>query len=108
MRSPRPLVSVERCQGGEPTRVQAHGHAAAKRPGIDHLLRANEAYTEQHGNHYAAAITYFSVLSLVPLAAGGVRGAGFVLAAQPDLLAQLQDDIASRCPRARRDLLDAR
>ena len=34
---------------------------------LDHLVRAGERYTEMHGHHYAAAITYFSVLALVPL-----------------------------------------
>nr|MBA3574034.1 inner membrane protein YhjD [Pseudonocardiales bacterium] len=36
-------------------------------PWFDHLVRAGEAYLSHHGDHYAAAITYFSVLSLVPL-----------------------------------------
>jgi len=39
----------------------------ARHEWLDHLLRAATRYTERHGNHYAAAITFFSVLSLVPL-----------------------------------------
>ncbi|MGH3621471.1 MAG: hypothetical protein ACRDQ5_06730, partial [Sciscionella sp.] len=27
---------------------------------LDHLLRANDTFNECYGNHYAAAITYFS------------------------------------------------
>jgi membrane protein len=38
-----------------------------KYPWLDHLIRANDAFTERYGNHYAAAITYFSVLSVFPL-----------------------------------------
>jgi membrane protein len=76
-----------------------------KRPGIDHLFRANEAYTERYGNHYAAAITYFSVLSLFPLALVAFAVLGFVLAGQPDLLAQLQENITTAAPANLRDLL---
>lgn len=38
-----------------------------KWPWFDHVMRMQERYTEQSGNQYAAAITYFSVLSLFPL-----------------------------------------
>ena len=76
-----------------------------KRPGIDHLLRANEAYGDRYGNHYAAAITYFSVLSLFPLLLVAFSVLGFVLAGQPELVAKLQDDITSAAPANLRDLL---
>ena len=55
---------------------------------LDHVVRAGERYTERHGDHYAAAVTYFSVLSLVPLLMIAFAIAGFVLRAQPDLLAR--------------------
>ncbi|MGH3450028.1 MAG: inner membrane protein YhjD, partial [Haloechinothrix sp.] len=38
-----------------------------KYPWLDHMLRANDAFNERYGNHYAAAITYFSVLSVIPI-----------------------------------------
>ena len=38
-----------------------------KYPWLDHMVRAGARYTDRHGDHYAAAITYFSVLALVPL-----------------------------------------
>jgi membrane protein len=76
-----------------------------KRPGVDHLLRANEAYTERYGNHYAAAITYFSVLSLFPLLLVAFSVLGFVLAGQPDLVAKLQENITSAAPENLRALL---
>ncbi len=65
---------------------------------LDHLVRAGQRYTERHGDHYAAAVTYFSVLSLVPLLMIAFAAAGFVLQAQPDLLAQLQGSITKAVP----------
>jgi membrane protein len=65
---------------------------------LDHIVRAAERYTERHGDHYAAAVTYFSVLSLVPLLMIAFAIAGFVLRAQPDLLAKLQSSITSAVP----------
>ena len=65
---------------------------------LDHIVRAGERYTERHGDHYAAAVTYFSVLSLVPLLMIAFATAGFVLRAQPDLLAQLQGAITKAVP----------
>ena len=65
---------------------------------LDHVVRAGERYTERHGDHYAAAVTYFSVLSLVPLLMIAFAIAGFVLQAQPELLAQLQGAITKAVP----------
>jgi membrane protein len=72
----------------------------AKYAWFDHLLRANESFTEYHGNHYAAAITYFSVLSLVPILMVAFAVASFVLAHEPALLNQLQANIAKQVPGA--------
>ena len=63
-------------------------------------MRAGARYTERHGDHYAAAITYFSVLSLVPLLMIAFAVAGFVLLPQPDLLDQLQPAINKAVPPA--------
>lgn len=38
-------------------------------------------YRERDGDHYAAAMTFFSLLALVPLIMVAVSVAGFVLAA---------------------------
>lgn len=70
----------------------------ARHSWIDHLVRAGERYTARHGDHYAAAITFFSVLSLVPLIMVGFAIAGFVLAEQPVLLDQLQQGIQNNLP----------
>ncbi|MFC5290587.1 YhjD/YihY/BrkB family envelope integrity protein [Actinokineospora guangxiensis] len=75
------------------------------KPGIDHLFRANEAFTERYGNHFAASITYFSVLSLFPLLLISFALLGFVLAGQPDLLKSLQEGITSAAPENLRGLL---
>jgi membrane protein len=70
----------------------------ARHEWLDHLVRAGARYTERHGDHYGAAITYFSVLAMVPLLMIAFAIAGFVLAARPDLLAQLIDGITSAAP----------
>ncbi|MGH3766534.1 MAG: inner membrane protein YhjD [Pseudonocardiaceae bacterium] len=67
-------------------------------PWLDHLVRAGKSYTVHHGDHYAAAITFFSVLSLVPMLMIAFAAAGFVLAGNPDLLRQLQDQIKTAAP----------
>ncbi|PZS14302.1 MAG: inner membrane protein YhjD [Pseudonocardiales bacterium] len=65
---------------------------------LDHLVRAGQSYTANHGDHYAAAITFFSVLSLVPLLMIAFAVAGFVLAGNPELLQQLLNQIHSAAP----------
>lgn len=65
---------------------------------LDHLVRAGTRYTERHGDHYAAAITYFSVLSLVPLLLVAFAAAGYVLFFRPELLDELQAGITANVP----------
>ena len=67
-------------------------------PWLDQLARAGKAYTAHHGDHYAAAITFFSVLSLVPLLMIAFATAGFVLADNQQLLRQLQEQIQASAP----------
>jgi membrane protein len=61
-------------------------------------VRAEERYTDRHGDHYAAGITYFSVLALVPLVMVAFAVSALVLAANPDLLARLKDSIGASLP----------
>ncbi|MBB5893412.1 inner membrane protein YhjD [Kutzneria kofuensis] len=83
---------------------------------LDHLVRAGTRYTERYGDHYAAAITYYSVLSLIPLLMLGFSVAGFVLAGDMQLLDQIRSGIATAVPGALGDqvntivgkLIDAR
>ncbi len=65
---------------------------------LDHIVRAGARYTERHGDHYAAAITYFSVLALFPLILVAVAALGYVLFLQPDLLDQLKAGISKNAP----------
>jgi membrane protein len=51
-----------------------------------------------HGNQYAAAITYFSVLAVVPMLMIAFAVCGFVLAAHPALIEALKDEIAASVP----------
>ncbi len=67
-------------------------------PWLDRLVRAGQSYTVHHGDHYAAAITFFSVLSLVPLLMIAFAAAGFVLAGNQELLRELQDQILEAAP----------
>jgi membrane protein len=69
-----------------------------KWPWFDHLVRANDAFSERYGSQFAAAITYFSVLSLFPLLMIAFAVAGFVLSAQPELLTELKNGISKAVP----------
>ena len=69
-----------------------------QRPWLDHLVRAYEAFNSRYGNHYGAAITYFSVLSLFPLVMIAFAIMGFVLAGDPVALKNLQETIAGAVP----------
>jgi membrane protein len=72
---------------------------------VDHLGRAGARYAERHGNDYAAAVTYFSVLSLVPVTMVAFAAAGFALGAQPQVVQRLKNDIAETWPGALGDTL---
>jgi membrane protein len=78
-----------------------------KYPWLDHAVRANDRFTERYGNHYAAAITYFSVLSLFPLLMIGFSVAGFVLANNPTALNELSNGILRAAPPGLGGLFDA-
>jgi membrane protein len=74
-------------------------------PWLDHLVRANESFSSHYGNHYAAAITYFSVLSLIPILMVAFAIAGIVLAGNTHLLGELQNGITKSTPGALGDTL---
>ena len=81
--------------GGAESRV---ARLRRRYPWLDHLFRANESFGEHYGNHYAAAVTYFSVLSLIPILMVAFAVAAFVLAGNHDLLAHLQEGITKSVP----------
>ena len=65
---------------------------------VKHLTRAAKRFSERLGSQFAAAITYFSFLALVPILMVAFSVAGFVLSSHPDLLQQLQDQVAKQIP----------
>ena len=69
-----------------------------RRESIDHLARAGSAYVDRNGDHYAAAITYFSVLSLFPLIMILFAVAAFILAGNATLLHDIQESITKAAP----------
>ena len=73
---------------------------------LDHLVRAGTRYTERHGDHYAAAITFFSVLSLVPLLMIAFAVAGYVLFFNPALLDELRAAITENVPASLADTIN--
>ncbi|MCW2653248.1 MAG: inner rane protein YhjD [Mycobacterium sp.] len=60
---------------------------------FDHVMRAQERYSERQGAFFAAGITYFTVFALFPLLMVGFAIVGFVLSRQPHLLADIEDRI---------------
>lgn len=70
--------------------------AIMKRPGIAHLLRAHTRFTRRLGNHFAASITYFTVLAIVPVIAFAFAVLGLILSRlSPYLLNQVVDSVVS-------------
>jgi len=67
-------------------------------PWLDHLVRANEAFTQRYGKHYAAAVTYFSVLSVIPILMVGFAIVGFVVMGDEVLIGQLRSGIRGSVP----------
>lgn len=77
--------------GTQPSRVE---RLRREHEWLDRLVRAAVRYQNQYGDYYAAAITYFSVLALVPLLMVAFAVASFVLSGNHALLAQLQASVA--------------
>lgn len=66
------------------------------KPWVAHLLRAVERFTNRLGNQFGAAITYFSILALVPILLFAFAVLGFVLTVlRPDLVDDVVDLFAS-------------
>ncbi|WP_409465867.1 YhjD/YihY/BrkB family envelope integrity protein [Amycolatopsis sp. GA6-003] len=72
--------------------------ARARYRWLDHIARATNRYIDYGGYHYVASITYFSLLSLVPILMLASSAAGFVLATQPHLLDALVRGISGSLP----------
>lgn len=65
----------------------------ARMPWFDHVMRAQQRYTDCKGDFYAAGITYFTIFALFPLLMVGFAVGGFVLANQPKLLQEVKTQI---------------
>jgi membrane protein len=63
---------------------------------FDHVMRAQGRYQDSKGDFYAAGITYFTVFAMFPLLMVGFATGGFILASQPDLLAEAEAQIKSK------------
>lgn len=63
-----------------------------------HAVAGYRHYQANHGDHLAAAITYFSFLALFPLILLGVSVVGFVLASHPSLQTELYNSIYRDVP----------
>jgi membrane protein len=65
---------------------------------IDHVARAVVRYHESHGNHLAAAITFYSLLNAVPLLMLAFAGAGYLLFLHPPLVTAVESGLARAVP----------
>src|SRR6185312_2605681 len=65
---------------------------------VNHVARAGQRYFAQRGNHFAAAIAFFSILTAVPLLMVAFAAASYVLWFNPDLLAELENAITASVP----------
>lgn len=64
------------------------------RPAVAHAMSANTRFGERLGSQFAAGVTYFSVLSLVPILMFTFSGLGLTLTVlRPELLDQLKQFI---------------
>jgi membrane protein len=82
----------------QPTVLSGFDRLRRGHPWLDHMVRAGVRYTERHGNHYAAGLTYFSLLALVPLVMVAFAVVTLVLAADPAPLARLRAHIDEALP----------
>ncbi|STC69747.1 YhjD/YihY/BrkB family envelope integrity protein [Corynebacterium pilosum] len=62
-------------------------------PVVDHLMRMQDRFGKGGGNQYSAGITYFSVMSVFPLAMLLFGTLALFLAGNPDLLDRIQTQI---------------
>lgn len=65
---------------------------------FDRLVGTAACYRDRNGDHYAAAVTFFTVLSLVPLLMISASLLGFLLASNKELVAALYAEVARAVP----------
>lgn len=69
-----------------------------QRPWVRHLNTALGRFNERLGTQFAAALTYFSFLAMIPVLMVAFSITGFVLSAHPALLTGLENDVAAQLP----------
>jgi len=85
--------------------VQEKVKALRQVPAVAHVLRMNTRYVTRLGNQFAGAITYFSLLSMVPILMFAFSACGFTLTVlRPDLLERVQAAIMAQLQGAPEDL----
>ena len=72
--------------------------ACARRPALDHAVRARHRFDRRRGVRQAGAITYFGFLSVFPLIALGFACLGYVIEWFPDADDDIQRGIADALP----------
>lgn len=77
----------------EPAKPGVMDRLRARFVWFNRVMLAQERYNDSKGDFYAAGITYFTIFALFPLLMVGFAAGGFVLASQPDLLADLETKI---------------
>ncbi|OYO21933.1 ribonuclease BN [Enemella dayhoffiae] len=78
-----------------------------KHPEVMHVLRASKRFGNRLGNQFGGAITYFSVLAMVPILMFAFAMAGMTLTTlRPDMLDTLKDSIAGQLQGAPGDTKD--
>ncbi|MPY83610.1 MAG: inner membrane protein YhjD [Actinophytocola sp.] len=75
-------------------------------PALDHVLRANDAFNERYGDHYAAAITYFSVLSVIPILMVAFGIIGVVIGRNQLVINQISEGIDRSVPPGLNDIVN--
>ena len=58
-----------------------------------HFVKAWNRFNSRMGNHFSAAITYFSFLSIIPILMIAFAAAGFMLSSKPQLVREFVDTI---------------
>lgn len=71
---------------------------ARMRPWWRRLRESRRLYRARHGDHLAAAVTFFTVLALVPLLMLAVSATGFVLSSSQSVFAEVERLLAVALP----------
>ena len=70
---------------------------------VQHIIVAVKRFSERLGWQFAAALTYFSFLAVVPIIMVGFSVAGFLLYSHPSWLDQLRDLVSEQFPASMAD-----